>query len=263
MSSQHKQYLQAPNSSRSSLELATLCGLAVVSATVGVAGTLAYVTLSWSHLAMMTGNPSATSLPPKADPETRPADIPIGVESGLIPVEKKLQLRPTAVLKTESDAIATTLITYEADVLPLVVKHGVDEAWFEDLCRHWATFSNQTWSAMSDAAKAEFSNELLYRLKDSLHPETLAKLGRRDRSHYSSLTYQREQAGQPQMMAHKKADERFFRAFPSLKVHQSEILDTGFDEVWFGFLEDVIRERPVPIYREKVALDPPNSRGLE
>ncbi|MGF1521756.1 MAG: hypothetical protein ACFBSF_05485 [Leptolyngbyaceae cyanobacterium] len=252
MSPQHRQHSQNQSQTGSSLSgLVALCSLAVVSGTIGAAGVLAYVRLSWAHYEA-TVMPSLEESISAADvSENSKAGIPTGVALKLTPANA---LRPQpAIAPTDEESIATSPRTYATDVLPLVSKHGVDEVWFENLCHHWAAFSGQTWAAMTETEKAEFANELLFRLKEGLHPATLRQLGRRNTLHYSNLTWQREQAGQPKEIAHDKADARFFAAFPNLRQYQSEISHTGFDEVWFAFLEDVIRERTVPVYREEVA----------
>ncbi|MEL6382899.1 MAG: hypothetical protein AAFQ89_10575 [Cyanobacteria bacterium J06626_18] len=250
-----QQPLPTHDQPRSRIELVALCGLAIVSATMGIAGTLAYVTLSWSHYntpekPLLEESPSVEVFSNKAPSRTSAV-----VESGLAPVENTLQLQPQVDSSDTGQAVTSLAKNYATDVLPLVTKHGVDEVWFAQLCDRWATFSGQTWASLSETAKAELANDLLFRLKEGLHPETLAHLGHRNTLYYQSLTRQREAAGQSKEAAHDKADDRFFVAFPELKTHRSAIANTGFDDVWFAFLEDVIlQQRPTSVYREEVAI---------
>lgn len=128
----------------------------------------------------------------------------------------------------------------------LLATYGLDAAWFEYLCKQWATLTNQNWAELLEEDKVNIANDLLYRLSTGLHRETLTKMGRHDHAYYVALKTQREHRGQLRGTAHKLADKQFYQLFPELKQHQHTIRDTGFDAVWYGMLEDVVYERSMP-----------------
>lgn len=252
---------------------ALFCALIGMTGTIGVVAVRAYMDLSWSRHSAV--DPNAIVELPAVDVDlsaaqpvqfeatgqliaTEPTSSHL-IEAGLQPLKDQLDLTPlthqssdgvASLRSQQSDRLNSANATYETAVLPLLAKHGLDEAWFAVLCDRWSAFSGKSWARLSESEKVAQANELLYRLRIGLHQTTLKQLGQHDAIYYQNLTAQRQDAGRSQQAAHEAADERFFQLFPDLQDHHAQLPDTGFDEVWFGLLEDVIHERPMPLEQE-------------